>query len=86
VPTTSGTNTFTIVAKDASGNQTTKTYEIGVSGSGRTFTYDANGNLSDDGTRTFDWHSNNQIAVATIAGNRVDVAYDGEYRRRGSLR
>ena len=31
VPTTSGTNTFTIVAKDASGNTTTQQYEVELS-------------------------------------------------------
>ena len=67
LPTTSGTNTFTIVAKDATGNTTTQQYEVELSGTGKTFTYDANGNLASDGTRTFEWDARNQL-VAVING------------------
>jgi RHS repeat-associated protein len=81
VPTTSGTNTFTIVAKDASGNQTTKTYEIGVSGSTKTFTYDANGNLAGDGTRSFEWDARNQLLAVDVGTHRSEFTYDGDRRR-----
>ena len=81
VPTTSGTNTFTIVAKDASGNTTTKQYEIDVSGSGKTFTYDANGNLISDGTRGLEWTARNQVAAISSGSHRSEFAYDGQQRR-----
>jgi RHS repeat-associated protein len=76
VPTTSGTNTFTIVAKDPSGNTTTKTYEIGMAGSSKTFTYDANGNLSGDGTRSFQWDARDQLLSVEIAAARSEFSYD----------
>lgn len=82
VPTTSGTNTFTIVAKDASGNQTTKTYEIGVSGLGKTFTYDAAGNLMSDGGRTFEWDALSQLTAVDSGAFRSEFAYDGRQQRR----
>lgn len=53
VPTVAGTNTLTITARDASGNQATQQYEVDIVGAERTFTYDANGNLTSDGARTF---------------------------------
>jgi YD repeat-containing protein len=81
VPTTSGTNTFTIVAKDATGNTTTKTYELALSGSSKTFTYDANGNLTDDGTRTFEWDARNQLVAVNVGTHRSEFTYDGEQRR-----
>jgi uncharacterized protein RhaS with RHS repeats len=66
VPTVSGTNTFTVVARDASGNVTTQEYEIELAGSSKAFTYDANGNLTADGTRTFDWDARNQLLAVTV--------------------
>lgn len=44
-----GTNAFTVVATDASGNVCSQQYEISVTGQAKTFTYDANGNLLSDG-------------------------------------
>ena len=81
VSTTAGTNAFTIVAKDASGNQTTKTYEIGISGSTKTFTYDANGNMTSDGSRTFEWDASDQLVAVTGGTLRTEFAYDGRQRR-----
>ena len=84
VPTTSGTNTFTVVAKDASGNTTTRQYEVSVTGATKTFTYDANGNLTADGTRTFEWDARNQLLAVEIGTSETLYAYDGN-RRRVSL-
>ena len=81
VPTTSGTNAFTIVAKDASGNITTQQYEVELSGSSKTFTYDANGNLTADGTRSFEWDARNQFVAIEESSTRVDFTYDGRRRR-----
>ena len=81
VPTTTGTNTFTIVAKDATGNTTTQQYEVDVAGTGKTFTYDANGNLTADGTRTFEWDARNQVVAIDIGTHRSELTYDGHRRR-----
>jgi len=77
IPVTSGTTRFTISAADASGNTTSATYDIDQTGASKTFTFDANGNLTADGTRTFEWNASNKV-VATISGaNRTEMAYDG---------
>jgi RHS repeat-associated protein len=81
VPTTTGTNTFTIVARDATGNTTTQQYEVDVAGSAKTFTYDANGNFASDGTRTFEWDARNQLVAVTVALHRSELTYDGLQRR-----
>ena len=50
---TNGTNTVSITAKDTSGNTTTQAYEVDVTDVNGTFTYDANGNLTAHGTKTY---------------------------------
>jgi YD repeat-containing protein len=45
VPTAAGVNTFTVVARDSAGNQTSQAFEVSVTGQTRFFTYDANGHL-----------------------------------------
>ncbi len=54
------TTTVTVKAKDASGNETTQQYEVDTSGSTTSYTYDANGNLTSDGSRTVEWDARNQ--------------------------
>lgn len=81
VPTTTGTNTFTIVAKDASGNTTTRQYSVEVSGASRTFTFDPSGNLTSDGTRTFEWDAKNQMVAVNQGTHRSEFTYDGLQRR-----
>jgi RHS repeat-associated protein len=80
-PTVVGTTTATIVATDPSGNVTTKQWEVDVAGTGKTFTYDANGNLTADGTRTFEWDARNQLAAVTVGTHRSEFTYDGHQRR-----
>ena len=43
----------------------------------KTFTYDANGNLTSDGTRTFEWDAQNQIVAVTVGTHRSEFVYDG---------
>lgn len=81
VSTTSGTNTFTIVANDASGNTTTQQYEVDLAGSSKSFSYDANGNLVSDGTREFAWDARNQIVSIEVGIARSEFTYDGTLRR-----
>jgi RHS repeat-associated protein len=80
-PIVSGTTPFSITATDASGNSATKSYEIDSAGAGKTFTFDANGNLTADGTRTFDWDARNQLVAVNIGTHRSEFTYDGEQRR-----
>jgi RHS repeat-associated protein len=78
---TSGTNTVTVVATDPSGNVRTNTYEVSTAGTAKTFTYDANGNLTSDGTRSFEWDARDQLVAITVSTQRTEFAYDGEQRR-----
>jgi RHS repeat-associated protein len=57
----SGTTQVVIKAKDYAGNERTNTYEVSVSGSSKTFSFDANGNMTSDGTRTLEWDAENRL-------------------------
>jgi RHS repeat-associated protein len=76
-----GSNTVTIQATDSSGNTTSVQYQVTVSGTGRTLTYDANGNFTNDGTRTFEWDARNQLVAVTVGTHRSEFTYDGRQRR-----
>ena len=42
-----------------------------------TFTYDLNGSLTADGTRTFEWDGANRLVVINIGIHRSEFSYDG---------
>jgi RHS repeat-associated protein len=48
-----------------------------------TFIYDPNGNLTDDGQRSFEWDAENRLVAVTIiaTGHRSEFGYDGLGRR-----
>ena len=48
---------------------------------GTSFTYDANGNLTNDGTKTYGWNARNQL-TALSGGAAASFQYDGLGRRR----
>jgi RHS repeat-associated protein len=79
--TTSGTNTVVVTATDANANTRTNTYEVSLSGSTKTLTYDANGNLTGDGARTFEWDGANRLITIIQGTNRSEFTYDGWGRR-----
>ncbi len=57
--------------------------------SGQALTYDANGNLLSDGTRTFSWDAENRligVGYPGQPGKATDYIYDGLSRRVGILR
>jgi RHS repeat-associated protein len=76
-----GGSNVAVVATDASGNVRTNTYAMSASGSAKTLTYDANGNLTGDGTRTFEWDAVNRLAAAVEGTHRSEFTYDGWGRR-----
>jgi RHS repeat-associated protein len=76
-----GTNTFSVTARDGNGNQQTNVYQSTNSGATRTLTYDPNGNLVSDGTRTFEWDARNQLLAVTVGTHRSEFTYDGLNRR-----
>ena len=84
VPIGAGTTFVPVVASDPAGNTRTNQYQITNTGGTRSLTYDANGNLTSDGTRTFEWDARDQL-VAVVAGTRrTQFSYDG-WRRRVSV-
>jgi RHS repeat-associated protein len=79
---TPGTTRFAITATDASGNSATQSYDVDQTGAPKTFTADANRNMTGDGTRTFDWDARNQlVAVKEGAATVASFEYDGMGRR-----
>ena len=52
-----------------------------VSGTGRTLSYDGNGNLEFDGSRSFEWNALNDVAAIEIGTIRTEFSYDGLQRR-----
>ncbi|MCC7180412.1 MAG: RHS repeat-associated core domain-containing protein [Acidobacteria bacterium] len=85
LPVVPGTNVFTVTATDGSGNTATAQYEVDVTNAPKTFTYDANGNLTADGTRTFEWDARNQLVAVTEGLYRSEFIYDGLQRRVGKV-
>ena len=76
-----GTTTVTIDAVDPSGNAATAVYEVDQAAAGKAFTYDANGNLTSDGARTFEWDARNQLVAINVGTHRSEFTYDGWERR-----
>jgi RHS repeat-associated protein len=75
-----GSNAVTVHAVDANGNATTRNYQVVASGGGvKTLTYDLNGNLLDDGSRTFEWDPLNRLAAINYTGTtlRSEFGYNG---------
>jgi RHS repeat-associated protein len=80
-PVGSGTSTVAIVATDPSGNVRTNTYQVSQTGASKSFTYDLNGNLSSDGTRTYEWDGENRLTAVVSGTRRSEFTYDGNDRR-----
>jgi len=79
---TPGDNTVTLEAIDQNGNTTTNRYSVTVTGSGnKTLAYDANGNLTSDGTRTFEWDPLNRLTAVTSGTHRSEFSYNGLSQR-----
>jgi RHS repeat-associated protein len=77
-----GSNPVTIVATDAKGNATTNHYDIVATGSGNvSLTYDLNGNLTGDGTRTFEWDPLDRLTAITNGSHRSEFTYNGAGQR-----
>jgi len=78
----SGQNIFTNVAVNGYGLTVTNTLTINLPQSVN-FAFDNNGNLTNDGTRTFAYDSENQLTNVFVPSQwRSDFVYDGLNRRR----
>jgi len=77
-----GANTFAIVAQNAYGVTATNNLTLNLPSSVG-LNFDNNGNLTNDGTRSFAFDAENQLTNVTVAGQwRSDFVYDGFNRRR----
>ena len=77
-----GANTYTAIAKDNLGRQSTNAITVNLP-STATYTYDLNGNLLGDGTRSFTYDDENElIQVSAAAAWQSQFVYDGKMRRR----
>jgi RHS repeat-associated protein len=81
-PVATGTSTTVVTATDPSGNQRTNTYQVTISGATKTFTYDANGSLTAEGAKTYEWDGANRLVRVLDGGAEVArFVYDGLGRR-----
>jgi RHS repeat-associated protein len=85
-PVASGTQTVPVVATDPAGNVRSQVYQMSVTGGADIFTHDANGNLTGDGVRTYEWDAENRLIRVLINGNEVSrFVYDANGRRRQKI-
>jgi RHS repeat-associated protein len=78
----SGTGQVAVAARDMAGNLRTNTYQVTQGGTSKSFTFDANGNMTSDGTREYHWDAEDQLVRVTQGGNEVvSFGYDGKKRR-----
>ncbi len=77
-----GSNSFTVIAQDIHGTSITNALAVNLP-TPVNFKYDGNGNLTNDGTRSFLYDVENQLTNVFVAGAwRSDFVYDGLGRRR----
>ena len=75
-----GNTAATVNAVDGANNSLTNTYQVSVNGgSSASLTYDANGNMTSDGTNSYAWDAENRLIKITYpgSGNNSQFAYDG---------
>jgi RHS repeat-associated protein len=79
---TNGVNTYTAIATDSLSRKDTNAVTVNLPASA-SYTYDANGNLTSDGLRSFYYDDENQLTNVTVAGSwKTEFIYDGLMRRR----
>lgn len=76
------TNTYTAIASDSYGRWATNTIAVNLA-TNITFQYDANGNLTNDGLRSFAYDDENQLIQVWVPNQWFSLfSYDGKMRRR----
>jgi len=76
----SGSNNTTVTAVDGGNNSVTNHYQVSVAGpASSTLTFDANGNMTSDGTNSYAWDAENRLILITYpgAGTNSQYTYDG---------
>jgi len=78
----SGNNTFSNVAENSYGVRATNILTLNLPAS-VSLNFDGNGNLTNDGTRSFGYDAENQLTNITLAASwKSEFVYDGLNRRR----
>jgi len=86
----SGTSQVTVQATDPNGNVRTNVYEVTQTGASNTFSFDANGSLIADGTKTYEWDAENRLTRVCTGACQAGTdppnmlarfTYDGKGRR-----
>jgi RHS repeat-associated protein len=75
----SGSSLASVTATDGSGNAKTTTHQLTVTGPAATsLSYDANGNLTNDGTNTYLWDAENRLLQINYpgSGNNSQFTFD----------
>ncbi|MBS1996705.1 MAG: hypothetical protein JSS86_10355, partial [Cyanobacteria bacterium SZAS LIN-2] len=76
----SGANTVAVTATDGVPNVKSNSYQVVAKGpANATPTYDANGNMTSDGTNSFSWDAENRLTQITYpgTGNNTQFTFDG---------
>ncbi len=75
-----GTSAASVTTIDGSNNTKTNNYLVSATGTPSTaLTYDANGNMTSDGTNAYSWDAENRLIKVSYpgTGNNSQFAYDG---------
>jgi RHS repeat-associated protein len=75
-----GTSTATVTAVDGANNSKTNPYQLSVKGvASQSLTFDLNGNMTSDGTNTYQWDAENRLIQINYpgTGNNSQFTYDG---------
>jgi YD repeat-containing protein len=76
------TTTYTATASDSYGRHSTNTVTVSIA-TNTTYQYDGNGNLTNDGLRSFAYDNENQLLQVWVPNQWFSqFAYDGKMRRR----
>jgi RHS repeat-associated protein len=78
------TATYTAVATDSAGRTDTDVVTVNLPAM-VSYAYDANGNLTSDGLRTFDYDDDNQLIRVAASDWETHFVYDAFLRRRAAL-
>ena len=79
---TQGTNNVPIVATNLNGYATTNTFQVVIPPASGSYSYDLNGNLLNDGTRTYSWDAKDELVGIVYtsgpnSGNHTEFTYNG---------
>jgi RHS repeat-associated protein len=77
------TNAYTAIAADSYGRHSTNAVTVSISTNNAAYQYDGNGNLTNDGTRSFAYDDENQLIQVWVTSNWFSqFTYDAKMRRR----